>query len=390
LITRFRFYNRPTFVNISPSLWRCYGSNDGINWTLIKEATNEIVPLTTTNYTDGFYEHIVNNNNTYSYIGFVVNKVVSNVSSGILNFAELQLWGKEFISITPIYTSSNVLSNSSNILSNSIFNSSNNNSIYTSNSSNILSNSIFNSSNNNSIYTSNSSNINFNFTSNSSNILSNSIFNSSNNNSIYTSNSSNILSNSIFNSSNINSIYTSNSSNINFNYTSNSLFSNLNPIYASSNAVKSIVEFDMPVVKKHRKFYCVVSTAININGTTFYKYDIDLRKYISKGFLEYTNDPYRIFNIQIFYSTSYFSTIVNGLPDVIDTDIFMCDRANPSQFGVAGLNICNIGNTNNPNLRTIPPNNLFLMDNGTGSIDYISIVSRRVADVSVIISCYLS
>jgi hypothetical protein len=146
----------------------------------------------------------------------------------------------------------------------------------------------------------------------------------------------------------------------------------------------------MPVVKKHRKFYCVVSTAININGTTFYKYDVDLRKYISKGFLEYTNDPYRIFNIQIFYSTSYFSTIVNGLPDVINSIIFMCDRANPSQFGVAGLNICNISNTNNPNLQSIPPNNLFLMRNGANSIDYITIVSRRVADVSVIISDLIS
>jgi len=142
----------------------------------------------------------------------------------------------------------------------------------------------------------------------------------------------------------------------------------------------------MPVVKKHKRFNCVVSTAININGTTFYKYDIDLRKYISKGFLEYTYDPYRIFNIQIFYNTSYFSTIVNGLPDVIDSTIFMCDRANPSQFGVAGLNICNIGKNNNPNLQSIPPNNLFLMCNGANSIDYITIVSRRVGDVSVIIS----
>ncbi len=142
----------------------------------------------------------------------------------------------------------------------------------------------------------------------------------------------------------------------------------------------------MPVVKKHKRFYSVVSTAININSVVFYKYDIDLRKYISKGFLEYTNDPYRIFNIQFFYSTSYFSTIVNGFPDVIDSTIFMCDRANPSQYGIAGLNICNIGNNNNPNLQSIPPNNLFLMRNGANSIDYITIVSGSAADVSVITS----
>ncbi len=78
--------------------------------------------------------------------------------------------------------------------------------------------------------------------------------------------------------------------------------------------------------------------------------------------------------------------MINNLPDVIDSTIFMCDRANPSQFGVAGLNICNIGNNNNPNLQTIPLNNLFLMRNGANSIDYITIVSRRASDVSVIIS----
>lgn len=98
ILTRFRFYFRPTYVNISPSLWRCYGSSDGIIWTLIKGATNDITPLTASNYSLGYYEHKVNENyNSYNYICFIVNKVVSNVSSGILNFAELQLFGKEEI-----------------------------------------------------------------------------------------------------------------------------------------------------------------------------------------------------------------------------------------------------------------------------------------------------
>ena len=46
-------------------------------------------------------------------------------------------------------------------------------------------------------------------------------------------------------------------------------FFNYTPIYTTPNAVKSIVEFEMPVVKKHRNFYCFVSTPIDINATTF-------------------------------------------------------------------------------------------------------------------------
>ena len=142
----------------------------------------------------------------------------------------------------------------------------------------------------------------------------------------------------------------------------------------------------MPVVKKHKNFYCQVSTPIGIDGITYYKYDVDLRKYISKALMPFTNDPYYIFNIKAFYGSVYFSTIINGLNDIIDTTIFMSFKSNPSVNGVAGLNIYNFGNTNNPQLTSIPPNNLFLMRNGANSVDYITIVSRAIADVKVIIS----
>ena len=103
LLTRFRFYFRLTFPNLVPSLWRCYGSIDGINWDEIKQASNDITPLTTASYTGQFYEHNVNEkyNKYYNYIGFVVNKVVSNTASGILNFAELQIFGREQLNIMP-------------------------------------------------------------------------------------------------------------------------------------------------------------------------------------------------------------------------------------------------------------------------------------------------
>ena len=195
---------------------------------------------------------------------------------------------------------------------------------------------------------------------------------------------SNILNGFIDANLNLSSNYTSNTSNIFMNNLSNVLVP-----YATSNAVKSIVEFDMPVLAKHYAFYILITTPININGTTYYKYDINLSSYTKKGFIQIgggSNDPYRIFKIRAFYATSYFSTLVNGLADVVFADIFMSFKANSSGgLGSAGLNICSIGNIPNPNLTSIPSNNFFFMRNGADSIDYITVVSKSAADVRVVI-----
>ena len=195
---------------------------------------------------------------------------------------------------------------------------------------------------------------------------------------------SNILNGLIDANLNLSSNYTSNTSNIFMNNLSNVLIP-----YATSNAVKSIVEFDMPVLAKHYAFYILITTPININGTTYYKYDINLSSYTKKGLIQIgggSNDPYRIFKIRAFYATSYFSTLVNGLADVVFADIFMSFKANSSGgLGSAGLNICSIGNIPNPNLTSIPSNNLFFMRNGADSIDYITVVSKSAADVRVVI-----
>lgn len=103
ILTRFRFYNRPTLPLRVPSLWKCYGSNDGINYTEIKEASNNINPITSTMYSQGFYEKIVNQakQEAYLYLGFTINKITG--TNTILNFAELQLFGREKIkSLTDI------------------------------------------------------------------------------------------------------------------------------------------------------------------------------------------------------------------------------------------------------------------------------------------------
>ncbi len=97
------------------------------------------------------------------------------------------------------------------------------------------------------------------------------------------------------------------------------------------------------------------------------------------------NDPNRIFKIRAFYVTSYFSTWVNGLADVVYADIFMSLKANSSgSLGSAGLNVWSIGNIPNPNLTSVLSNNFF-MRNVAGSINYITAVSKSAADVRVVI-----
>jgi hypothetical protein len=155
MLTRYRIYQRSDFPLRSPSEWKVYGSNDGITFTPITEA-HQLVRLLSTDYTFGYYHKALASTFTtqYQYIGFVFNKILSTSGETTLNFAELQLFGKEIIS--------------------------------------------------------------------------------------------------------------------------NTIDSN---IYTTSNAVKGITQYRCPFLQKHSGFYCTILTAININGATYYKYDVDLRNY---------------------------------------------------------------------------------------------------------------
>jgi len=164
---------------------------------------------------------------------------------------------------------------------------------------------------------------------------------------------------------------------------------NYNNVYTTSNAVKSIVEFDMAIVAKHYGFYITITTPIVINGITFYKYDINLTPYCNKGIIQIgpqSGDTFRSFKIRVMYATMFFSYIINDLPNVCYYEIFMSykNTASPPN-GSAGLNACAIGFPPNPTLQAIMPNNLFVIKNGAGSIDYITVVSSSAADCRVII-----
>ena len=270
MLTRYRIYRNTLFTERAPAEWKVYGSNDGITFTEITEAS-QITRLLSLNYTYNYYDKTLATTFTtqYQYFGFVFNKLLSTAGETTLNFAELQLFGKEILSNT------------------------------------------------------------------------------------------------------INSYK-----------------------YTSSNAVKGIVEFDMPVLAKHKGIKCGIATAISINGTNYYKYDLDLRNFTSLGTMtgNFAGDTYRIFKINVCLYSMYFSYLVSSMPDVIQYDVWMSYKQNPSGLngipdgkGAAGLNCVAVGVPVNYLLDTIPPNNIFLLKNGSGDINYITLMARQPTSVNVII-----
>jgi hypothetical protein len=262
ILTRYRIYQRSDFPFKAPAEWKVYGSNDGISFSEIIEASQ----MTRLSLYSVYYEKtLVGTFSTqYQYIGFVFNKLISVSGNTDLSFSEIKIFGKEIIG--------------NNIVSN---------------------------------------------------------------------------------------------------------------IYATSNAVKNIVQYDMPIIAKHYGFYISIATPIVIGTTTFYKYDINLTPYCSKGIIQIgpqSGDTFRSFKIRVMLATMYFSYIINDLPNVCFYEVFMSykNTAAPPN-GVAGLNACAIGYPHNPTLQTIMPNNLFVIKNGQGSIDYITVVATTLADVRVII-----
>jgi hypothetical protein len=115
MLTRYKIYQRTdsTFAQKSPSEWKVYGSNDGITFTEITEAS-QMTRLISSDYTFGFYEKTLNPSFTtqYQWIGFVFNKLLSVSGHTELLFSELQIFGKEIISnsiVSNIYTTSNAV-----------------------------------------------------------------------------------------------------------------------------------------------------------------------------------------------------------------------------------------------------------------------------------------
>ena len=266
LLTRYRIYRNTLFTERAPAEWKIYGSNDGITFTEITEAS-QMTRLISLNYTYNYYDKTLASTFTtqYQYFGFVFNKLLSTSGETTLNFAELQLFGKEIVS--------------------------------------------------------------------------------------------------------------------------NSITSN---IYATSNAVKGIVQYNMPNVCKHYGVYCSIQTAININSTTYYKYDLNLSQYLKKGTIQIgaqTGDTYYTFKLSMFYASNYFDLLTAGKPNVCSYDIYQAYKQNGINLTTTyqGLNCCAVGIPPNPLLQNILDIDFWVMRNGAGNIDYITLVAKQSCLVRVVL-----
>jgi hypothetical protein len=118
-LTKYRIYNNPSFIQRAPSLFKIFASTDGSIYDEIINASNNTTALTTSSYSSGYFEKIVNYfTKPYLYFALVVNKIIAGVSdSHLLNISEFQIFGKEIINITPnisLDSSSNLILSSSN------------------------------------------------------------------------------------------------------------------------------------------------------------------------------------------------------------------------------------------------------------------------------------
>ena len=101
ILTKFAFQERTGLIERSPAEFKVYGSNDGIDWIEINKAS-QMTRLTASDYVNGYYSKSFNNSKSYIYIGFTINKIVGGtVNSDMINFYELQLFGREKLNIMP-------------------------------------------------------------------------------------------------------------------------------------------------------------------------------------------------------------------------------------------------------------------------------------------------
>ena len=97
ILTKIVFFISPLLAVRAPGLWKIYGSNDGITWDYLPNASNITTRVTESNYSTGSYTQTVANSGiSYLYYGLVVNQIAGN--NYYLDFGEWQLFGVEKIS----------------------------------------------------------------------------------------------------------------------------------------------------------------------------------------------------------------------------------------------------------------------------------------------------
>jgi len=98
VLSRIRIYPYLTTFSRNPSLWKCFGSNDGSTFTEITYASNDTNALSSTDYSNGYYEKLIPDlfTTSYLYIAFVFNKLIGgDANSTSLAMVEFQIFGRD-------------------------------------------------------------------------------------------------------------------------------------------------------------------------------------------------------------------------------------------------------------------------------------------------------
>jgi hypothetical protein len=94
ILTKIVFKERSTLLSRAPAEWKTYGSNNGIDFIELSQAS-QTVRLLSSDYINRFYTKSFINSTSYQYIGITINKVIGGINSDMVNFSELQFFGKE-------------------------------------------------------------------------------------------------------------------------------------------------------------------------------------------------------------------------------------------------------------------------------------------------------
>ena len=106
VLTGFKFYARTDWSSRAPASWKCYGSNDGLNFEEIPGGSQTMY-LSTSNYDQNatVYTRTVSPEPTkaFLYIGWTIHEILDYDT--MLNFGKIEIFGKEIIQELPTHYS---------------------------------------------------------------------------------------------------------------------------------------------------------------------------------------------------------------------------------------------------------------------------------------------
>ena len=134
-------------------------------------------------------------------------------------------------------------------------------------------------------------------------------------------------------------------------------------------------------LQKKFGFRVICNIPVILNDVTYYKFDINISKYIKDRTDSLNSNPYRIFNIKCFTVDTVFDTgVLNKAPNILQYDIYM-SLLQPNN----NVNVTAIGFPTNYYLTRITAGDIFILK--TSNYNFLSILSRII---NTKITCIIS